>query len=224
MPSPSTPHSTPSTPSAPSPLRHPVAHANPPPGARPGTLAALLAATLVLPACQMLGGEPAPALAATAAPALALSAPVPPPALPGNCGLAETAAQALAKLNDYRAAGARCGTAGGFAAAAPLAWQPALAQLAAVHSRDMAGRASLAHSSGGRNLTQRLDALGYAWQGAAENVAAGQPRLALVLADWVSSPLHCANLMNASYSEAGLACQRASDGTPYWTLILAKPR
>ena len=202
-----------------------MARASRPPRALPGTLAALLAATLALPACQMLGGEPAPALAATAAPALALSAPVPPPALPGNCGLAETAAQALAKLNDYRAAGARCGgSAGSFAAASPLAWQPTLAQLAAAHSRDMAGRASLAHSSGGRNLTQRLDALGYAWQGAAENVAAGQTRLALVLADWVSSPLHCANLMNASYSEAGLACQRASDGTPYWTLVLAKPR
>lgn len=224
MPSPSTPHSPLPTPS---PVRHRVARASPLPGARPGTLSALLAATLALPACQMLGGEPPPApvaTAATATPALALSAPALPASLPGNCGLAETPAQALAKLNDYRAAGARCGTAGGFAAASPLAWQPTLAQLAAAHSRDMAGRASLAHSSGGRKLTQRLDALGYAWQGAAENVAAGQNRLALVLADWVSSPLHCANLMNASYSEVGLACQRASDGTPYWTLILARPR
>lgn len=189
-------------------------------------LAALLAAAVALPACQMLGELTAPpAGPAAAPPAVAAGSARSEPTLPGNCGLAATAAQALAKLNDYRAAGARCGTAGSFAAASPLAWQPVLAQAAQAHSRDMAERAGLSHTgSGGRSPTQRLDALGYAWQGAAENIAAGQPGLALVLADWVASPAHCANLMNARYSEAGLACQRSSDGTPYWTLILARPR
>lgn len=204
----------------------------PPAVARPALrrVTLLACATLALSGCQLLG-EPAPPAGSSSAgsptaltPALTPAVTAPPPALPGNCGLPETAAQALAKLNDYRAAGARCGGAGRQGPSAQVVWQATLAQLAAAHSRDMAGRASLAHSSGGRSLTQRLDAGGYAWQSAAENVAAGQPRLALTLADWVSSASHCAHLMNPVHSEAGLACHRAADGTPYWTLILAKPR
>jgi uncharacterized protein YkwD len=181
-----------------------------------GRRGALLALTLALSACQLFNG-PAPA-------AVTAASGTPSPTLPGNCGLAETPAQVLAKLNDYRSVGGRCGGTGRHGAAPPLSWQPGLAQLAAAHSRDMADQARLSHAGGGRSLTQRLDAAGYAWQAAAENVAAGQPRLALVLADWVSSPPHCANLMSPTYSDAGLACQRSGDGTPYWTLILARPR
>lgn len=202
------------------------------PGAGPrhsrhGPRLALLAAALVLSGCQTGGALPIATAAAGAAAAQSNTAAAVPAAalpLPGNCAPAETAAQALAKLNDYRAAGARCGSTGRQGAAAALLWQPALALLAAVHSRSMAEQGGLTHGSGARSLTQRLDAGGYAWQGAAENLAVGQTRLALVLADWVSSAAHCANLMNPSYSEAGLACQRAADGRAYWTLILARPR
>lgn len=200
------------------PLTHATGHAPPQPdGTRPphtswrrlavGTLAC--AAALTLAGCEH---GAAPGRPGAAEP-------------PGTCGLPDFQAQALAKLNDYRAAQARCGVQGRFGAAAPVTWQPVLAAVATAHSRDMARRNSLNHgSSDGRTLTQRLDAAGYAWSAAAENIAAGQPQLAQVLSDWVRSPAHCANQMAPTYTEAGLACQRAADGTPYWTLVLAKPR
>lgn len=193
--------------------------------ARAATTRLLPALAGLLVACEH-GPAPAAAEPATpATPAMAVMAVMARGEPAGSCAQAEPAAQVLAKLNAYRAAGARCGAAGRSGGAAALTWQPSLAAVAAAHSREMAARNHLSHrSADGRDLALRLDGAGYAWRDAAENVAVGQPRLAVVVAEWMSSPGHCANLMNPVLTEAGLACWRAADGSPYWTLVLARPR
>ena len=43
---------------------------------------------------------------------------------------------------------------------------------------------------------------------------------------WLSSPHHCANLMNARFREMGAAyaINRSSETVIYWTQVLASPR
>jgi uncharacterized protein YkwD len=179
-----------------------------------GALAALLLCGCSLPEVpQVLGNVTGP-LTATATPASGQT-----------CGDAAFQQQALVKINAYRAAGARCGQAGSFPSAAALSWNPALAQAAAAHSQDMAQRQQLDHrGSDGRTLAGRLEAQGYRCSDAAENIAAGQPDLTRVLAAWVGSSSHCANLLAPTAREMGLACRRAGDGQLYWTLVVAQPQ
>lgn len=172
-----------------------------------------VAAAALLVACQAPNRPTRPAAETRAA-----------PTLPGNCAVDDSPAQALARLNDYRAVGARCGAAGHFPSTGALQWQATLAQVAATRARSLAETPGSASAPGDDHLTARLHDAGYAAQAAAENRAAGPARLALQLADWVRSPASCARMLSASYTEAGLACQRAADGSAHWVLVLAKPR
>jgi uncharacterized protein YkwD len=71
-----------------------------------------------------------------------------------------------------------------------------------------------------------VSAAGYEWSRTGENIAAGYPDLQAVVDAWMASEGHCANLMNASFREIGMACARndASTYRIYWTLELATPR
>lgn len=190
----------------------------PAPSRSPRGAAALgaLGLSLWLAGCVHLGEPMAEAHEGSDAPA---------PAARADCGWPDLPRQALAKLNDYRAAGARCGTAGRFTGSPALRWQPQLARAAAAHLGEQVALGRLSHASAdGSALTQRLDAVGYPWQAAAENLAAGQASLELLLLDWMRSPAHCANLMNPTYQDAALACRRADDGRLYWALVLGRAR
>jgi uncharacterized protein YkwD len=59
-----------------------------------------------------------------------------------------------------------------------------------------------------------------------ENIAAGQPTPEQVVAGWVQSPRHCANLMAAEYTEMGVAyaTEPHSAAGTYWTQMFASPR
>ncbi|HJV62469.1 MAG TPA: CAP domain-containing protein, partial [Albitalea sp.] len=138
------------------------------------------------------------------------------------------AAGALARVNQWRARGADCGSEGRFGAAPALAWNDLLAQAAAAHSEDMVAHDFFSHTgSNGSTLGQRVDAVGYAWSSVGENIAAGQPSVNEVVDGWIASPGHCANIMNPGFVHMGLACVRgtAADAYPtYWTMDLAAPR
>jgi uncharacterized protein YkwD len=60
-----------------------------------------------------------------------------------------------------------------------------------------------------------------------ENIAAGQTTVDSVMADWMASPGHCANIMRPEFVEMGVACV---NGTPantyrtYWTMDFGRPR
>jgi uncharacterized protein YkwD len=124
----------------------------------------------------------------------------------------------LALVNQHRVAGATCGDRGRFAPVSALVWNDALTSASLVHSDDMVAANFFSHTgSDGRSAGQRMTAAGYVWRTWGENIAAGQPTVASVVAGWMNSPGHCANLMNANFRDIGVACVAGSSGNPYRT-------
>lgn len=76
----------------------------------------------------------------------------------------------------------------------------------------------------GPTLAARLAAVGYAYRAYGENIAAGYASLDVVMAGWLQSPGHCANIMSANFTEVGLALQTGGSYRTYWTMDLGKPR
>lgn len=145
-----------------------------------------------------------------------------------TCGLPNFDADLLTLVNAHRAAGASCGSKGSFPAAAPLAWNAMLTQASLVHSDDMVAANFFGHTgSNGSGAGQRATAAGYIWQSAGENIAAGQHSVAAVVAGWMASPGHCANIMQASFRDIGVACVNGGAGNTYatyWTMVLGLAR
>ena len=131
----------------------------------------------------------------------------------------------LALVNEARRSPRRCGDER-FAAAAPVAWNDALGAAALAHSRDMARSQQFDHrGSDGSDVAQRVQRQGYAWRAVGENIAAGPGSAQQVVAGWLKSPGHCANLMSAEFTQMGAAHVIAPD-TPlgiYWTQVFAAP-
>lgn len=173
------------------------------------------------------GGDAPPAAAAPTVNGGGANPPAPPVAA-STCGLPDFAASALARINQLRAAGADCRSAGRFAPAGALAWNALLTQAADGHSQDMAAKNYFSHTSAdGRSLSDRITATGYAWSSIGENIAAGYSTVDIVMDGWMSSDGHCANIMNASFTEVGLACVPGTAGSSYstyWTMDLAHAR
>lgn len=145
-----------------------------------------------------------------------------------TCNLANFRAEALALVNAYRAAGASCGASGTFAPTTALAWNDPLTQASLVHSDDMVARNFFSHTgSDGSSAGQRATAAGYVWRTWGENIAAGQTSVNQVMAGWLASPGHCANLLNPNFRDIGLACVSGGAGNTYrtyWTMTLGATR
>jgi len=145
-----------------------------------------------------------------------------------TCNLPDFEAEMLAAVNAYRAAGASCGSEGSFPPASPLAWNALLTQASLAHSDDMVASDIFSHTgSDGSGVGQRTTAAGYVWQSLAENIAAGQTSVATVMASWMASPGHCANIMHGSYRDIGVACVSGGAGNSYrsyWTMTLGLAR
>jgi len=145
-----------------------------------------------------------------------------------TCNLADFRSTVLARINQVRAKGADCGVDGVFVAAAALTWNDKLTAAAEGHSQDMAAKNYFSHTSAdGRTLADRINASGYAWSSAGENIAAGYPNVNAVMDGWIASPGHCANLMNAGFAEVGVVCVPGLAGdtySTYWTMDLGRPR
>lgn len=180
-------------------------------------IASVLFALLPLAACG--GGSDAPAPTAPAASAQVSAA--------TSCGLGNFRADVLASVNEYRARGADCGSHGRFGAAPALTWNDALFVAASGHSADMAARDYFSHvSPEGANSADRISAAGYAWRAVAENIAGGPRTVAEVMAGWIDSDGHCANVLNPALREFAVACVADEDATyeRYWTMNLGTRR
>ncbi len=134
-------------------------------------------------------------------------------------------AEVLTLTNQARSVARTCGGRL-YPAVAPLAWDPALADLALAHSRDMAARDYFSHTNpDGQGLAKRMALAGYQFSAAGENIAAGYPTAAEVVAGWLASPGHCANLMSASYKVVGIGFDSGSGRYgSYWTQDFATAR
>jgi uncharacterized protein YkwD len=154
---------------------------------------------------------------------IVLAAPLVPPA----ASQAESVSRRVLELvNEARAGARRCGWKR-FGAASSLVRSDALQRAALAHSRDMADQSNLSHTGrDGSTPAERATRAGYRWRVVGENIAAGQSTPEQVVAEWLRSPHHCANLMSADFSEMGVAftvAARSSAGI-YWAQVFGTPR
>ena len=145
---------------------------------------------------------------------------------PGLASAGEEGRTVLAQVNAARAQARVCGIRR-YPAAPALRWSAPLAQAALGHSEDMARHDYFDHRApDGSNVAQRVARSGYSGRRIGENIAAGQGDAAQAVAGWVASPGHCANLMDAAYTEMGAAyaIDAGSRSKIYWTQVFGTPR
>lgn len=99
---------------------------------------------------------------------------------------------------------------------------PLLMALATQQAMAMAATRTMSHTVAG-SLEQRLATGGYGLRAAAENIGYGQRSLDEVLAAWMRSPPHRANILDRRMTSFGVGAA-VIDGVTYWALILAAPR
>ncbi|MEU3527668.1 CAP domain-containing protein [Streptomyces sp. NPDC038707] len=155
--------------------------------------------------------EATPATAApTAAAPTATTAPTTAvPAAPGSPAPAATASGVTAEV--LRLVNAERDKAG----CRPLTLNPALTKAAQAHSEDMAAHRNMSHTgSDGSDPGLRITGAGYTWSSYGENVAYGYTTAEQVMAGWMASPGHRANILNCGFQEIGVGL--AQPGS-YWT-------
>jgi uncharacterized protein YkwD len=98
----------------------------------------------------------------------------------------------------------------------PLTASPALTALASAFSEEMAVKNFFSHTDpSGKTPWDRAAAAGITDLGG-ENIARGQQTPADVMAAWMQSPGHRANILNCSYRSLGVGVYYGPDG-PWWT-------
>ncbi|GAA0693571.1 hypothetical protein GCM10010193_55260 [Kitasatospora atroaurantiaca] len=119
---------------------------------------------------------------------------------------ATQAAAVLALVNQERAK----------AGCAPLAADPRLDTLATAFSDDMAARDFFSHTDpDGRTPWDRAKTASIGYLGG-ENIARGQRTPEEVMAAWMNSPGHRANILNCHYTKLGVGVHEGTGG-PWWT-------
>lgn len=123
----------------------------------------------------------------------------------------------VAVVNDVRGAGTWC-AGQWYPPVPPLHWEPRLAQAARDHCHNMATRGYIDHvDHWGRSPFARIQAAGYGFEFAGENLSAGKASPEEVVAWWIESPGHCANLMHPRFLDTGVGYAAAEDAYGhYW--------
>jgi len=135
----------------------------------------------------------------------------------------------LKEINRARATGRACGPRL-YPAAGPVKYNDLLNTAAQLFSQDMATRRFFDHSTpDGMGPGERLRAANYRSCTWGENIALGNLDAARVVAMWVKSPGHCANLMSGKFDEIGFGVSKglspsSSRETVYFTLDLGRTR
>ncbi|MBW8795705.1 MAG: CAP domain-containing protein [Streptomyces sp.] len=90
-----------------------------------------------------------------------------------------------------------------------------LTKVAQAHSADMALHRNMSHTgSDGSSPGDRITAAGYTWSAYGENVAYGYASPEQVMAAWMASPGHKANILNCTFKEIGVGLAQPDS---YWT-------
>ena len=109
----------------------------------------------------------------------------------------------------------------------PLRRNAELARAAQLQAEQMAAAGKLAHEvprSRYPTLSSRLRLVGYAWRSIAENVAEGYTSGAALMAGWMTSAPHRANVLSVKYTETGVGMARSKSGRTYHAQVFARPR
>ena len=154
---------------------------------------------------------------------IALAQPFTPPAAKDRGAVSQ---RVLALTNEARARSRDCGSMP-FAAAAPLVLSDQLSGVAAAYAHEMARFGYMDHTwHDGSSPAERISRGGYRWREVGENLASGVMTAEEVVAGWLGSPEHCANLMNPRYREMGVAygVNPRDERGVYWAMELGTPR
>ena len=158
----------------------------------------------------------------------------------------------LKVINNARAVEQDCGTGGIKPAVGAVVWNTKLEASAMEHTKDLATwshgvseaeavkrfthggsgtstdiTAKDLNLSKGSTVSERIEHAGYNYQTNGENLSAGTSidTAVEVIQTWIDSPAHCVILMNASFTEVGMA--RVEDSNAfyinYWTQNFGKP-
>ncbi len=183
--------------------------------------AASTAAAPASPAIAAAGGSTAATQPASGTPAGALATPA------GTSALTPLAADLLARVNAIRASAHDCGTTR-YPAAGPLTWNSQAEDAARTQALYLQGNNLFSHTgANGSSVGDRLTAAGYTWSTVGENIAAGYADAATVIAGWLASPGHCANMSNAAFADLGVVLQPGTSANTYgnyWVMVVAHAR
>jgi uncharacterized protein YkwD len=108
-----------------------------------------------------------------------------------------------------------------------LAPDARLMEAARLHAGQMASYQRLEHTiSGARypDMQSRLEAAGYDYANAAENIAWNQANAQSAVTTWMNSAGHRANILNPQLTQIGVAMARSARGEPYWIQVFGRPR
>jgi len=106
---------------------------------------------------------------------------------------------------------------------APLSMNSKLQAAAQAYAEHLAADGQFSHTDGSQ-LGDRITAAGYQWSAVGENLGLGQRSPAEIVAGWMNSPGHRANMLNADYVDAGVGIATRPDGQIIWCLDLGTPR
>jgi uncharacterized protein YkwD len=109
----------------------------------------------------------------------------------------------------------------------PLSLSTKLNQAAQNHATDMVQRQYFDHTSpDGSKPRDRAKAVGYIGSYVGENIAAGQQSASSVVASWMESKGHRANILNKNFKEIGLGYiyNRNDDYGHYWVQVFGAQR
>jgi hypothetical protein len=109
---------------------------------------------------------------------------------------------------------------------APLTVNAALMQAASIQSDNMARLDTMSHDLPGTaqpTMTDRAAAVGYKYAWLGENIAYGYADADAVVAGWMGSAEHRANILRANYTEIGVSVAYTAQGRPYYTQEFGQP-
>ncbi|MEP6990431.1 MAG: CAP domain-containing protein [bacterium] len=109
----------------------------------------------------------------------------------------------------------------------PLGRSAPLMRAAKLQASQMARLAKMAHELPGAaypTLDSRLAAAGYRMRASGENVAEGYPSAAAVVAGWMTSPGHRANIVSTHFTEMGAALATAKNGRRFYVQVFGAPQ
>jgi len=146
-------------------------------------------------------------------------------AVVGRASGSSIRARVVDLVNEARSHGRRCGREK-FGAAAPLSVSRKLNEAAGAHARDMATRKYFEHrGSDGSEPKERVRRAGYESRLTGENIALGPESAEEVVAGWLHSPGHCANIMDARFRDVGVGVATGTKrGQIYWVQDFGSPR
>ena len=98
-----------------------------------------------------------------------------------------------------------------------------LQRMSQSHADTMARNAKMSHDyAGDGSYSSRLDASGYNYSNAGENVAWNQSTVDQLMSDWMNSAGHRANILG-DFTECGMAVSYGVNHDPYWCTGFGKP-